>query len=132
MKRYFTLACLLPLALHAHTLPSGEPGRADYKHANLQPRRVRAGHRRAGAANYFAGNATVSSNTNGTIFVLKAAAYINASAVPITTAYATTVNHGYQVFHYDLAGAELGTPTKLRFRATACHSLAPVWRATRG
>ena len=80
----------------------------------------------AAAANYFAGNATVSSITNATTFVLSTAAYANTSAAPIATAFATTVNHGYQLFHYDLAGAELGTQTKIRFQATGYTATAPT------
>lgn len=78
------------------------------------------------AANYFAGNATVSSITNATTFVLNTAAYANTSAAPIATAFATTVNHGFQLFHYDLAGAELGTQTKIRFQATGYTATAPT------
>lgn len=80
----------------------------------------------AAAATYFAANATVSSITNGTTFVLNTAAYANTSAVPIATAFATTINHGYQLFHYDLAGAELGTQTKIRFQATGYAATAPT------
>jgi len=80
----------------------------------------------AAAANYFAGNATVSSITNATTFVVSTAAYANTSAVPLATAFATTVNHGFQLFHYDLAGAELGTQTKIRFQATGYAATAPT------
>ena len=80
----------------------------------------------AAAANYFAGNATVSSITNATTFVVSTAAYANTSAVPLATAFATTVNHGFQLFHYDLAGAELGTQTKIRFQATGYTPTAPT------
>jgi len=45
------------------------------------------------------------------------AAYANTTSAPIA-ATATTVNHGYQLFHYDFAGAELGTTTKLRWQCT--------------
>ena len=79
----------------------------------------------AAAANYFAGNATVSSITNATTFVLNTAAYANTSAAAILTAYATTVNHAAQLFHYDLAGPELGTQTKIRFQATGYAATAP-------
>lgn len=78
------------------------------------------------AANYFAGGATVSSITNATTFVLSTAAYANTSAAPLATAFATTVNHGFQLFHYDLAGAELGTQTKIRFQATGYAATAPT------
>lgn len=78
------------------------------------------------AANYFAGAATVSSITNATTFVLSTAAYANTSAAPLATAFATTVNHGFQLFHYDLAGAELGTQTKIRFQATGYAATAPT------
>lgn len=78
------------------------------------------------AANYFAGAATVSSITNATTFVLSTAAYANTSAAPLATAFATTVNHGFQLFHYDLAGAELGTQTKIRFQATGYTPTAPT------
>jgi arylsulfatase A-like enzyme/phosphodiesterase/alkaline phosphatase D-like protein len=78
------------------------------------------------AANYFAGAATVSSITNATTFVLSTAAYANTSAAPLANAFATTVNHGFQLFHYDLAGAELGTQTKIRFQATGYAATAPT------
>ncbi|MDH4451910.1 MAG: sulfatase-like hydrolase/transferase [Verrucomicrobiota bacterium] len=78
------------------------------------------------AANYFAGGATVGSITNATTFVLSTAAYANTSAAPLATAFATTVNHGFQLFHYDLAGAELGTQTKIRFQATGYTPTAPT------
>lgn len=78
------------------------------------------------AANYFPGAATVSSITNATTFVLSTAAYANTSAAPLATAFATTVNHGFQLFHYDLAGAELGTQTKIRFQATGYAATAPT------
>jgi len=78
------------------------------------------------AANYFPGGATVSSITNATTFVLSTAAYANTSAAPLATAFATTVNHGFQLFHYDLAGAELGTQTKIRFQATGYAATAPT------
>jgi arylsulfatase A-like enzyme len=78
------------------------------------------------AANYFAGGATVSSITNATTFVLSTAAYANTSAAPLATAFATTVNHGFQLFHYDLAGSELGTQTKIRFQATGYAATAPT------
>jgi arylsulfatase A-like enzyme len=80
----------------------------------------------AAAATYFAGNATVSSITNGKTFVLNTAAYANTSAAPVATAYATTVNHAAQLFRYDLAGAELGTQTKIRFQATGYTATAPT------
>ena len=73
----------------------------------------------------FAPNATVSSITNGTTFVLSTPAYVNTSATP-TTAAATTVNHGFQLFHYDFAGAELGTNTKLRWQCTGYTPTAPT------
>ena len=78
------------------------------------------------AANYFAGAATVSSITNATTFVLSTSAYANTSAAPLATAFATTVNHGFQLFHYDLAGEELGTQTKIRFQATGYAATAPT------
>ena len=37
---------------------------------------------------------------------------------PIGTAFATTVEPRLPLFHYNLAGAELGTQTKIRFQAT--------------
>ena len=67
------------------------------------------------AATYFASNATVSSITNGTTFVINTPAYANTSASPFAGT-ATTINHGFQLFHYDLVGAELGVNTKLRFQ----------------
>lgn len=78
------------------------------------------------AANYFAGNATVSSIMNATTFVLNTAAYANTSTTPIATVYATTVNHDFQLFHYDLAGAELGTQTKIRFQAAGYTATSPT------
>jgi phosphodiesterase/alkaline phosphatase D-like protein len=67
------------------------------------------------AATTFAANTVVSTVTNGTTFVLNTAAYVNTSASPVTV-NATSINHGFQLFHYDLAGAELGTQTKLRWQ----------------
>jgi arylsulfatase A-like enzyme len=67
------------------------------------------------AATTFAANTTVSSVTNGTTFVLNTAAYVNTSASPITV-NATSINHGFQLYHYDLTGTELGTQTKLRWQ----------------
>ncbi len=80
----------------------------------------------AAAATCFASNATVSSITNGTTFVLSTAAYANTSAAPLATAYATTVNHGFQLFHYDLTGPELDTQTKIRFQAAGYTATAPT------
>ena len=70
--------------------------------------------------------ATIASITNGTTFVLNTAAYANTSAAPIATAFATTVNHGYQLLHYDLAGAELGPQTKIRFQAAGYTPTSPT------
>jgi arylsulfatase A-like enzyme len=67
------------------------------------------------AATTFPSNATVSSITSATTFVLNTPAYVNTSASPIT-ANATSINHGFQLFHYDLTGTELGTQTKLRWQ----------------
>ena len=67
------------------------------------------------AATSFPSNATVSSVTNSTTFVLNTPAYVNTSASPVT-ANATTINHGFQLFHYDLTGTELGTQTRLRWQ----------------
>jgi arylsulfatase A-like enzyme len=67
------------------------------------------------AATYFAPNTTVSAITNSTTFVLSAPAFVNTSASPIS-ANTTTINHAFQLFHYDLAGAELGVNTKLRWQ----------------
>jgi hypothetical protein len=39
---------------------------------------------------------------------------------------ATTVNHGYQLFHYDLAVAEPGNQKKNRFQATGYAATAPT------
>jgi arylsulfatase A-like enzyme len=77
------------------------------------------------AATYFPA-ATISSITNATTFVINTPAYVNTSAAPLATAFATTVNHGIQLFHYDLAGAELGTQTKIRFQATGYTPTAPT------
>lgn len=77
------------------------------------------------AATYFPA-ATISSITNATTFVINTPAYVNTSAAPLATAFATTVNHGFQLFHYDLAGAELGTQTKIRFQATGYAATAPT------
>jgi len=79
----------------------------------------------AAAATYFP-TATVSSITNATTFVLNTPAYANTSAAPVATVFATTVNHAAQLFHYDLAGPELGTQTKIRFQATGYTPTAPT------
>ena len=76
------------------------------------------------AATYFP-TATISSITNGTTFVINTPAYVNTSAAPVT-ATATTVNHGFQLFHYDLTGPELGAQTKIRFQATGYTPTAPT------
>ncbi len=76
------------------------------------------------AATYFPA-ATVSSITNGTTFVINTPAYVNTSAAPVA-ATATTVNHGYQLFHYDFTGPELGTQTKIRFQATGYTPTSPT------
>ena len=68
---------------------------------------------------------TVSSITNSTTFVLNAPAYVNTAAAPIV-ASATTVNHGFQLFHYDFVGAELGATTKLRWQCTSYTPQAPT------
>jgi len=67
------------------------------------------------AATCFAAGTTVSSVTNGTTFVLSTPAYVNTSVSPVS-ANTTTLNHAFQLFHYDLVGAELGTNTKLRWQ----------------
>ena len=76
------------------------------------------------AATYFP-TATISSITNGTTFVINTPAYVNTSAAPIA-ASATTVNHGFQLFHYDFVGAELGTQTKIRFQAAGYTPTSPT------
>ena len=77
------------------------------------------------AATYFAPNATVSAISNGTTFVLSAPAYVNTSASPIS-ANTTTINHAFQLFHYDLAGAELGIQTKLRWQFAGYAPTSPT------
>lgn len=67
------------------------------------------------AATYFASNATVSSVTNSTTFVLNTAAFANTTASPVP-ASATTANHAFAKYHYDLAPDELGPSVKLRFQ----------------
>jgi arylsulfatase A-like enzyme len=67
------------------------------------------------AATTFAPNTTVSSITSSTAFVVNNAVYVNTSASPVSVS-ATTLNHGFQLYHYNLAGAELGTQTKLRWQ----------------
>jgi arylsulfatase A-like enzyme len=76
------------------------------------------------AATYFP-TATVTSITNGTTFVINTPAYVNTSAAPIA-ASATTVNHGFQLFHYDFVSAELGTQTKIRFQAAGYTPTSPT------
>jgi arylsulfatase A-like enzyme len=76
------------------------------------------------AATYFP-NATISSITSGNTFVINTPAYANTIAAPVS-ATATTVNHGYQLFHYDFTGPELGTQTKIRFQATGYGPTAPT------
>lgn len=70
-------------------------------------------------------NATISAITNITTFVISAPAYANTGTAPIT-ASATTINHGAQLFHYDLAGPELGPQTKFRFQAAGYSPSAPI------
>jgi arylsulfatase A-like enzyme len=77
------------------------------------------------AATYFPANATVSSVTNGTTFVISAPAYVNTTASPVA-ASATTLNHGFQLFHYDFAGAELNGTAKLRFQSTGYAPTLPL------
>lgn len=77
------------------------------------------------AATYFAPNSTVSSITNGTAFVINTPAYVNTAASPFA-ATATTINHGFQLYHYDLSDAELGTNTKLRFQFAGYTPVLPT------
>lgn len=77
------------------------------------------------AATTFAPNTTVSSITSGTSFVINTAAYVNTSAAPVAV-NATSINHGFQLFHYDLAGAELGTQTKLRWQFAGYTPTSPT------
>lgn len=77
------------------------------------------------AASYFPTNATVSSITNGTSFVINAAVYANTAAAPVTAA-ATTINHGYQLFHHDLDVTERVANMKMRFQATGYTPTAPT------
>lgn len=70
-------------------------------------------------------NATISSITNSTTFVISSAAYANTSTAPIT-AGATTINHAAQLFHYDLVGTELGSQTKIRFQAAGYTPTSPT------
>ena len=77
------------------------------------------------AATYFAPSTTVSSITNGTTFVLSTPAYVNTSTGPIS-ANTTTLNHAFQLFHYDLTGTELGTNTKLRWQFTGYVPTSPT------
>lgn len=77
------------------------------------------------AATFFSSNATVGSITNGSTFVLSSAAYVNTSASPIT-ATATTINHGFQLYHYDLAGAELGANMKIGFQFAGYTPTSPT------
>ncbi len=77
------------------------------------------------AAAHFAANATVSSITNATTFVLNTPAYVNTTASPIG-ATATTLNHGFQLFHYDLSGNELNGSIKLRFTSTGYAPATPA------
>ncbi len=77
------------------------------------------------AATYFAGNATVSAIWNGTTFTLNTAAYVNTTTAPIT-AGATTINHGYQLFHHDLDATERVAQMKMRFQAAGYSPAAPT------
>ena len=77
------------------------------------------------AANAFASNATVSAVTNGTSFTLNTAAFVNTTATPIT-ATATTLNHGYQLFHYDLDPTERVASMKMRWQFAGYTPTAPT------
>jgi len=79
------------------------------------------------AATYFPPNATVSSITNPATFVISTPAYVNTLASPIA-ATATTINHGFQKYHYDLSAAsgELGPNTKLRFQFAGYTPTSPT------
>ncbi len=78
------------------------------------------------AATYFAANATVSSITNSTTFVMNTSAYVNTSASPIA-ASATTLNHGFTKYHYDLdPSTEVNGNIKLRFSATGSNPTQPT------
>ncbi|MGB8168341.1 MAG: sulfatase-like hydrolase/transferase, partial [Chthoniobacteraceae bacterium] len=85
------------------------------------------------AATYFAANATVSSITNGTTFVLSTAAYVNTTASPIP-ATATTMNHGYatkvdgtaQPYHYDLQSTERNASMKMRWQYVGYSATSPT------
>lgn len=78
------------------------------------------------AGTYFAGNTTVSSITNATTFVVNTPVYTNTSASPIT-ASATTINHGFTKYHYDLdPNTEVNGSIKLRFSATGYNPTQPT------
>jgi arylsulfatase A-like enzyme len=78
------------------------------------------------SATYVAANATVSSITNSTTFVLNTAAFANTSSPNQVSLTATAINHGFQLFHYDLVGAELGTNSKLRWQAVGYAAPTPL------
>ncbi|NBV34912.1 MAG: hypothetical protein EBR81_14270, partial [Proteobacteria bacterium] len=77
------------------------------------------------AATYLSSPTTVSAiAVGGTSFTLSAAAYSNTSATPISLA-ATNLNHGFQLYHYDLAASELNANTKLRFQFSGYTPTSP-------
>jgi arylsulfatase A-like enzyme/phosphodiesterase/alkaline phosphatase D-like protein len=77
------------------------------------------------AATYFTSTTTVTSiDPSGTSFTISDPAYAKTTASPITVS-ATTLNHGFQLYHYDLQGSELGPNTKLRFQFSGYTATPP-------
>lgn len=74
---------------------------------------------------YFPPNALVGSITDATTFVLNTPAYVNTSSVPIAIS-ATTVNHGFRLYHYDLAPTEVNANIKLRFQCAGYTPTQPT------
>ena len=72
---------------------------------------------------YLPTNATVASNTDGTHFVLNTNATITASSLAIA---ATTINHGYTLFTYNLAAGELVNTLKVRFQLSGYSAVPPA------
>ena len=77
------------------------------------------------AATYFSSTTTVTAiDPGGSSFTISEPAYVKTTAAPISVS-ATTINHGFQLYHYDLQGSELGPNTKLRFQFSGCTATPP-------
>jgi hypothetical protein len=78
------------------------------------------------SGSYVAPNVAVKAPITATTFELSTAAFANTSSPNQVSLTATAINHGFQSYHYDLVGSELGTTTKLRWQAVGYAAPSPV------